>query len=160
MTVPPPTHSSSSDLIPAPEPDAFTRKIPTHPHPAETGAEALGRDIAHELLLRLPPPLTDLTYRENPWDRRPCPQAQFYDLTISGHQIRITAYQALSPHTRDTHTVFAITLDQHPVPFDRAPIDPLPRQLAYALWSAHLDQPEHPHPLTTNPSDTSPQETP
>jgi hypothetical protein len=157
MTIPShPTDAPSpgiGELIPVPEPDAYRHEIPDQPDPGETGAEAFGRDIAREVALRLPPPLTGLLYRENPWDRRPCTQAQFYDITISGHHIRITTYQAPHPRYRETHTVFAISLDGQPIPFDRIPIDPLPRQIAYAIWDAHLDQPDHPHPIPNSSSD-------
>lgn len=164
MTVPPyePNDSAPAPAaltpVPVPEPDSYRLDIPTQPRAGETGAECFVREIAMELSYRLPPPVTAMLYRENPWDRRPCPQASFYDITISGHQIHIAAYQARHPRDHLTHSRYAITLDGHPVPFERAPIDPLPRQMAYAIWSAHLDQPDHRHPITppetTNAGDT------
>lgn len=133
--------------IPEPEPDASRRQITARPLLGEYGIDTVGRQIAEHVAHLLAWPVTDLTIRENPWHRRPCPHASFYDLTCAGHHIRITLYEAFYPRRHDTYTAHAITLDGLPIPFHRLPVDPIAWQLAHAIWLAHLDLPEHPHPV-------------
>jgi hypothetical protein len=142
------------DRVPTPEPDARPVAITEHPLPGEYGAHAFGRDIGAQLTRRLNAPLTALIYRANPWERRPCPHAQFWDYTIGGHQIRVTHYETRPLHGLAIAT-FALHLDTQAVPFQRAPVDDLTLQLGYALWSAHFDLAEHTHPISTPTLDTT-----
>ena len=134
--------------IPVPEPDAHSTPITDHPSPGEYGAHAFGRKLATHIARSLNTPVTALIHRENPWDRRACPHAQFWDLTAAGHEIRVTGYETPAPRSSGTYSAYAIHLDGQPVPFRRAPVDRLEIQLAYAIWSAHFDLPEHAHHTT------------
>jgi len=143
--------------VPDPEPDAIRRLVTVHPIPGEYGIDAVARDIGEHLMLLLAWPVTDLTVLENPWDRHPCPQATFYEMSCAGHHIRITNYEAHYPGRRDLYTAHAITLDGRTIPFRRLVADPIASQLAEAIWLAHLDLPEHTHPIHPDDEDRSQQ---
>jgi hypothetical protein len=143
-----------SDPIPAPEPDASCRPITSRPQLGEYGFDAVGRQIAEHLSRLLNAPVIDLVARENPWDRRDCPRASFWEMGCAGHRIRITSYDTRHPLRRGSYTAHAITLDNQPVEFQRLFNDSIAWQLAEAIWSAHLDLPAHPHPTQPGHDET------
>ena len=136
------------DDIPVPEPDASLRAVTAEPRVGEFGVDTFVREIASYVSRLMDEPVADLVVRENPWDRRPCPTATFYDMTVAGHRIRITSYEA----SRGAMITYAITLDDQRIEFTREPVDLMSWQLARAIWFAHLDRPRHGHPV--NPNDT------
>ncbi|GLY33420.1 hypothetical protein [Kineosporia sp. NBRC 101731] len=155
--------STVSDLVvPVPEPDASHTTIPLEPaDDLECGAHSFARDIAAHLHRLIREPVTGISYRLNPWHRRLCPAASFTDITIAGHQVRITAWTSYANRHYDD-TTYAITLDGQALPFRRLPVDDLAAQLARTIWLHHLDLPghEHPHPSQNETPGTVPGTTP
>lgn len=129
---------SMTDLRPpAIDPDATPVQISTYPpEHTEHGAHILGREITTYLgqLLHehIPAPL----YRCNPFDRRPCAQAQSYEFTTVGHQVLIICFE-------DARQLpaYAVHLDGERVTCELTHYGEYGWQLARELWIAVRDRP-------------------
>ncbi|HSU36298.1 MAG TPA: hypothetical protein VLJ88_11630 [Propionibacteriaceae bacterium] len=141
MTPGEPTSSPFLAATPIPEPDAYRTEIPLEPWPGEFGIHTFCRDIAAHLTRLLHGPATSLIYRENPWDRRPCPQAWFLDLHVADHLIHIVGYPSQRPLQQASSTTHALTLDGRPVEFERNYSESLAWQIARDIWTAAIDSP-------------------
>jgi hypothetical protein len=137
-------------VIPEPEPDATDREITLQPVQSESSATTVARDIATHLTHLLNTPVTRVALRENPWGRRRCPVAWFYDVTCGGHHIRITAFETRHPLLGDLYTTHAVFLDGQRIPFHRTLPDGLVVQLARAIWQAHQALPTHEHQILSD----------
>lgn len=132
---------SMTDLQPpAIEPDATPVQISTHPpEHAEHGAHLLGREITGKLGQLLHEDLTAPVYRCNPFDRRPCPQAQSYEFTAAVHQVLIICFE-------DARQLpaYAVHLDGERVTCELTHYGEFGWQLAREVWIAIRDRPPVP----------------
>lgn len=132
---------SMTDLQPpAIEPDATPVQISTYPpEHAEPGAHMLGREITSKLGHLLHEDLPTPLYRCNPFDRRPCAQAQSYEFTAAGHRVLIICFE-------DARQLpaYAIHLDGQRVTCELTHHGDYGWQLACELWIAIRDRPPVP----------------
>jgi hypothetical protein len=124
--------------VPAIDADVPAQDVTAWPSLGELGAHAFARDIATWLSRIFDAPVDAIRYRENPWDHRPCPRAQTYEITlVSGHTILITAYDVPARTGSGTVTAHAVAVNQRTVPFtERRPAVRLAWQLAWTAWWA------------------------
>jgi hypothetical protein len=129
---------SMTDLQPpAIEPDAKPQQISPHPpEHAEFGAHTLGREITTYLGQLLHEDITAPVYRCNPFDRRPCAQAQSYEFTAAGHQVLIVCFQ-----DGRGLPAYAVQLGREPVTFELTHYGEYGWQLARGVWMAIRDRP-------------------
>lgn len=128
-----------ADGVLGPEPDASCQKITDVPLVGELGAHAFGRDIAMHVARLLRGPVTAMTFRENPWDRRPCPKAWFYEFDVADHRVEIACRETHHPLRRDSFTRYTLSLDGRPVPYQPNPYEAPAWQIAREIWIAWLD---------------------
>jgi hypothetical protein len=123
--------------VPVLEPDAPTYDVPAQPRPGEPGAIEFARDISRWLVRLFDQPVEGITYRENPWDRRPCPRASQVEIAVAGHEIALVSYES-----RDSDlTQYAVSVDGRPVSFAfRRSMRNLPWRLAVTAWRATCAQ--------------------
>ncbi|HEY6793507.1 MAG TPA: hypothetical protein VI248_02365 [Kineosporiaceae bacterium] len=120
--------------VPVLEADALTVPVPPDPTVGELGAVSFARDVGLWLGRIFDRPVESVVYRENPWDHRPCPRAQSYEVRLAGHVVLITAYDQLTDDGAAVRTVHAITVDGRAVDYD-APRS-VRRQAWHLAWRA------------------------
>ncbi|GAA0931750.1 hypothetical protein Vau01_104950 [Virgisporangium aurantiacum] len=134
--------------------DAYVTPITAEPRVGEYGVHAFGRAVASHLARALNTAVQPPTYRENRRDQRNLPKASTLALTVTGHDVPITIFDVPTQPPRRPTTVYAITLDGQPVPFETATTYDLDGQLARAVWVAsrrrhHADR-RHPTHATVD----------
>jgi len=129
---------SMTDLRPpAIEPDATPEQISAHPpEHSEYGAHMVGREITTYLGQLLHEDITAPVYRCNPFDRRPCAQAQSYEFTAAGHQVLIVCFE-----DGRRLPAYAVHLGRERVTFELTHYGEYGWQLARGLWIAIRDRP-------------------
>jgi hypothetical protein len=129
--------------VPVIQADVPAVEIPMTPIPGESGAHEFGRDIAVWAARLFDQPVKSLRYRQNPFDHRPCPRAQTWELLVADHVVLVTAYDS-NPSPERALTVYAVHVDGVHVEFTpHRPALRLAWQLAWAVWKASKDLPRH-----------------